>query len=115
MDNNFKIDFLNLRDKAFFEDLKQVAKAYGSENSKKLKNRLDDLDAAQTMQDVCRLPGHWEELKNKRAGQFSARLHGGMRLIVKPQKHPPPAKPDGGLDWSAIDSIYIVEVVDYHD
>ena len=53
--------------------------------------------------------------KHDRAGQFSARLHGGLRLIVKPQKQPPPTKPDGGLDWLAIDSIYIVEMVDYHD
>lgn len=110
-----KIDFLNAKDKAFFEDLKQVTKTYGRELSKKLKTRLDDLDAAPTMQDMRKLPGHWEELKSKRAGEFSARLHGGMRLIVKPKKQPPPAKSDGGLDWSAIDSIYIVEVVNYHD
>lgn len=61
------------------------------------------------------LPDHWEELKQDRAGQFSARLHGGWRLIVRPQKQPAPSKPDGGLDWRNIDSIYIVEVVDYHD
>jgi proteic killer suppression protein len=115
VDNNLKVDFLNAKDKAFFEDLKQVTKAYGPETSKKLKGRLDDLLDAQLMEDMRTLPGRWEELKNKRAGQLSARLHGGMRLIVKPQKHPPPAKPDGGLDWSAIDSLYIVEVVDYHD
>ena len=110
-----KIDFVNPKDKTFFEDLKQVTKAHGTEVSKKLKTRLDDLDAAQHMEHMCNLPGHWEELKSKRAGQFSARLHGGMRLIVKPQKNPPPTKPDGGLDWSAIDSIFIVEMVDYHD
>lgn len=115
MDNNLNIDFLSAKDKAFFEDSKQVTKAYGIETSKKLKTRLDDLDASQSMEDMRGLPGHWEELKNKRAGQFSARLHGGLRLIVKPQKHPPPVKPDGGLEWSAIDSIYIVEVVNYHD
>jgi plasmid maintenance system killer protein len=115
VDKNLKIDFLSLKDKAFFEGLKQVTKAHGPEVSKKLKTRLDDLDAAQNMEHMRNLPGHWEELKNKRAGQFSARLQGGMRLIVKPQKHPPPVKPDGGLDWPAIDSIYIVEMVDYHD
>ena len=115
MDKNLKIDFLNARDKEFFESSKQVIKAHGPENAKKLKRRLDDLDAAQSMQDMRNLPGHWEELESDRAGQFSAHLHGGLRLIVKPQKQPPPAKPDGGLDWPAIDSIYIVEVVDYHD
>ena len=103
-----KIDFLSQRDKAFFEDLKQVIKAYGPENAKKLKTRLDDLDAAQSMETMRTLPGHLEELKKDRAGHFSARLHGGMRLIVKSQKTPPPIKPDGGLDWSAIDSISVV-------
>lgn len=115
MDNNLKIDFLSARDKEFFESSKQVTKAYGPENAKKLRHRLDDLDAAQSMEDMLGLPGRWEELKNDRAGQFSARLHGGLRLIVKPQKQPPPSKPDGGLNWPAIDSIYIVEMADHHD
>lgn len=110
-----KVDFLTAKDKEFFQSSKQVTKAHGAETAKKLKTRLDDLDAAQSMEDMRHLPGHWEELKKERAGQFSARLHGGLRLIVRPQKEPPPVKPDGGLDWRAIDSIHIVEVVDYHD
>ena len=110
-----KIDFLNQKDKAFFESSKQVTRAHGPENEKKLRQRLDDLIDAKCMEVMRSLPGHWEELKNDRAGQFSARLHGGLRLIVKPQTQPPPAKPDGGLDWAAIDSIYIIEMVDYHD
>ena len=115
MDNNLKIDFLSVKYKDFFENSKEVIKKHGAENAKKLQTRLDDLDAAQSMDDMRSLPGKWEELKNDRAGQFSARLHGGLRLIMKPQKQPPPTKPDGGLDWPAIDSIYITEMVDYHD
>lgn len=115
MDEYLKLDFLTAKDREFFENSKQVVKAFGPESAKKLKHRLDDLDAAQSMDDMRNLPGHWEELKKDRAGQFSARLHGGLRLVVKPQKQPPPTKPDGGLDWRAVDSIYIVEVVDYHD
>jgi toxin HigB-1 len=110
-----KIDFLTAKDKEFFESAKLVTKAYGAQTAKKLKSRLDDLDAAQSMEDMRHLPGHWKELKNDRAGQFSVQLQGGLRLIVKPQKEPPPVKPDGGLDWRAIDSIFIFEVVDYHD
>ena len=110
-----KIDFLSVKDKAFFESSKQVSRTHGPENAKKLQTRLDDLDAAQSMDDMRNLPGHWEELKLERAGQFSARLNKGLRLIVKPQKQPPPTKPDGGLDWRAIDSIHILEMVDYHD
>ena len=96
-------------------DKRAAIKALGAESAKKLRTRLDDLDAAQNMENMRHLPGHWEELKHARAGQFSARLHGGMRLIVKPQKEPPPTKPDGGLNWLAIDSLYIIEVVNYHD
>ncbi len=109
-----KIDFLSVKDKDFFEDSKKVAKKYGPGNAKKLQSRLDDLDAAQSMDDMRNMPGHWEELKNDRAGQFSTRLQGGLRLMVKPQKQPPPTKPDGGLDWRAIDNIYIFEMADYH-
>jgi proteic killer suppression protein len=92
-----KIDFLDLRFRALCHDKRLATKAYGSESAKKLKARLDDLDAAQCMDVMRTLPGHWEE------------------LIVKPQKQPPPTKPDGGLDWLAIDSLYILEVRDYHD
>jgi proteic killer suppression protein len=115
VDKNLKIDFLSGRDKALYESLKNATRAFGAESAKRLKTRLDDLDAAQSMEDMRALPGHWEELQKARAGQLSVRLHGGLRLIVLPQKQPPPVKADGGLDWRAIDSIYIVEVVDYHD
>ena len=110
-----KIDFLDLKFRAVCHDKRLATKAYGPESAKKLKLRLDDLDAAHCMDVMRTLPGHWEELKRDRAGQFSARLHGGLRLIVKPQKQPPPTKPDGGLDWLAIDSLYILDVLDYHD
>ena len=115
MDNNLKIDFPNPKHKATLEDSRQVTKLYGPQTARKLGSRFDDLDATHSMGDMRSLPGHWEELNGGRSGQFSARLHGSYRLIVKPQKHPPPVKADGGLDWSAIDSIYIVDVVDHHD
>ena len=110
-----KIAFLDAKDKAFFEDDKKVLLKFGALTLKKLRARLDDVDAAHCMQDMRHLPGHWEELKRDRVGQFSAQLQGGFRLIVKPQKQPPPTKNDGGLDWNAIDGLTIIEVVDYHD
>jgi hypothetical protein len=38
-----------------------------------------------------------------------------MRLVIAPKRQPPPVKPDGGLDWRAIDQVTVIEVVDYHD
>jgi toxin HigB-1 len=112
---NLKIDFLTTEQKLFFENPRKTKAAYGEPSAKKLQNRLDDLHAAPSMETMRSLPGAWEELTRDRKGQFSARLHDGRRLIVRPQKEPPPIKADGGLDWRAIDSIYIVEVVDYHE
>lgn len=115
MELNLKIDFLTTADKLFFENPRKTKAAYGEPSAKKLQNRLDDLHAAPSMETMRSLPGSWEELKGDRKGQFSVRLQDGRRLIVRPQKEPPPTKADGGLDWRAIDSIYIVEVVDYHE
>jgi toxin HigB-1 len=112
---NLKIDFLTTTDKLFFENSRKVKAAYGDPSAKKLQSRLDDLQAAPSMETMRSLPGSWEELTRDRKGQYSARLQDGRRLIVRPQKDPPPTKADGGLDWRAIDSIYIVEVVDYHE
>lgn len=107
--------FSSDRDKKFFQSKSEQARHFGPDAAKKLKLRLDDLDASLSMEDMRNLPGKWEELTGDRASQFSARLAGGLRLIVKPSKQPPPAKPDGGLDWRAIDSVTVIEVVDYHD
>ena len=107
--------FSSDRDKKFFESKSEPTRRFGADAAKKLNRCLDDLDAARSMEDMRNAPGKWEELTNDRAGQFSARLAGGRRLILKPSKQPPPSKPDGGLDWPAIDSITVIEVVDYHD
>lgn len=90
-------------------------KRFGEPFADKLRGRLDDLDAAQSMDDMRHLPGHWEELTGGRKGQLSCRLAGGLRLIVTPTCQPLPAKPDGGIDWRAIDPVNVLEVVDYHD
>ena len=110
-----QILFASDRDKKLFESKSEQARRFGPDAAKKLRARLDDIDAAASMEDMRNLPGKWEELKSDRAGQFSARLTGGLRLIVKPSRHPPPLKPDGGLDWRAIDGVTVIEVVDYHD
>jgi toxin HigB-1 len=109
------IQFADGKIKKTCESAGERKKRFGEPAASKLKTRLDDLDAAQSMEDMRNLPGHWEELRSDRKGQFSCRLAGGLRLIVKPVRQPPPVKPDGGLDWRAIDQVTVIEVVDYHD
>ena|SRR5438874_13830176 len=110
-----EVGFANERLKKTFESPAERKKRFGEPAAGKLKTRLDDLDAAQSMEDMRNLPGHWEELTGDRKGQFSCRLASGLRLIVRPKRQPPPAKPDGGLDWRAVDQVTVLEVVDYHD
>jgi proteic killer suppression protein len=101
--------------KKLCESKSERNRRFGEPASGKLKSRLDDLDAALSMEDARHLPGHWEELLGDRKGQFSCRLAAGLRLIVQPTRQPPPCKADGGLDWRAIDDVTVIEVVDYHD
>lgn len=87
----------------------------GAEGAKKLRRRLDDLDAAPSLDVMRTLPGRCHELKGDRAGELALDLAGGSRLLFRPEHDPIPAKPDGGLDWAQVTSITITWVGDYHD
>jgi len=89
-------------------------KKWGTECAKKLRVRLDDLRAASTLNEVAALPGKFEELSGDLKGQFSLRLHGGVRLLLEPAQDPPPRKADGGLDLRGVTSVRILNVEDYH-
>lgn len=71
--------------------------------------------AASTLEDMRLIPAaRCHELSGKRAGQLAVDLDHPRRLVFRPNHDPVPTKPDGGLDWSAVTSIVIVEIVDYH-
>jgi plasmid maintenance system killer protein len=80
-----------------------------------LRRRLDDLDAADTLDDMRHLPGRCHELRHDRAGQLSLDLVHPQRLIFVPIDDPVPLKPDGGLDWQQVKSIRILGIQDTHE
>ena len=82
-------------------DARRMQRVLGAERAKKLRLRLNDLRAAERMSDLLLMTGKWEELRADRAGQWSARLTGNWRLIVRPEEE------DGT-------TVLIVEIVDYH-
>jgi proteic killer suppression protein len=97
-------------------DDRQLQKSYGVKGRKKIRSRLDDLDAAGTLALMATLPGaRCEELKGDRAGKFSVRVHDGYRIIFTPDHDPVPVKPDGGVSWTAVTAIEIHSIEDYHD
>ena len=81
-----------------------------------LRTRLDDLQAADVLEDMRRLfPGRCHELKGSRAGELSLDLAHPMRLIFEPDYDPVPSKEDGGLDWSRVTAVLILAVEDTHE
>ena len=91
-----------------------LARKFGMERAKKIRARLDDLDAAVCLEDMKSLPGKCHPLSADRKGQLAVSLTGNYRLVFAPDHHPPVLKEDGGLDWLNITKIKVIEVVDYH-
>ena len=83
--------------------------------ARKLKQRLMELSAATTLQDIRRTPpARCHELKGNRKGQLSVDLEHPYRLIFKPDHSPLPKRTDGGLDWDGVTKVIVIEVVDTH-
>lgn len=92
----------------------KLRQQWGDDGARRVTLRLQQLAAAGTLADMRGLPGRCHELAGKRRGMLAIDVHQGHRLILRPTNDPPPRKTDGGLDWSAIESVTVVEVVDYH-
>ena len=108
-----ELTFATVRLQRLFESQKQLRRAHGDACAKKLLTRLADLRAASALSELRRLPGRCHELDGDRQGQLALDLAGGKRLIFSPSGsniH----RPDGGLDWSLVETVCSMEVIDYH-
>jgi hypothetical protein len=47
-------------------------------------------------------------------GQLAVDLIHPKRLVFVPDHAPVPTKDDGGLDWTGVTRIVVVEITDYH-
>ena len=95
------------------QDQRRVRK-YGDLVSKKVHRRILELMAADTLEVMRYAPGRCHELSGDRFGQLAVSITGNLRLVFRPNDDPPPTKDDGGLDWTAVTAITILEVTDYH-
>lgn len=94
---------------------KEAKGKLGKRMGEKLMQRLFELKAADTLEDVSRLPpSRCHELGEDRNGQLAVDLVHPHRLVFSPDHYPVPEKEDGGLDWSQVTAIVIEEIVDYH-
>ena len=109
------IYFNNSRLERDFNSERALVKEYGDRMAKVIRRRLDNLDAASTLEDMRHLPGRCHELHGKRAGQLSLDLEHPQRLIFVPADNPIPRKADGGLDWTQIKAVRVLGIEDTHE
>lgn len=99
-----------------FNDSNLLQRRHGPRRAKLIRRRLDELRAAESLSVMRQLPAaRCHELIGNRSGQLSVDLDHPYRLIFKPYDNPIPQKPDGGLDWTRITKIKIVEIEDTHE
>jgi toxin HigB-1 len=83
--------------------------------SGRLKQRLDDIRAADCLAVLETLPGRYHPLKADRAGEWACDLEQPYRLVFRPLGDPLPVSKDGRLDTANVTAVSLVEVVDYHE
>ena len=112
------ISFKNKRLEKSFNEGPQLVKIHGKLRAKKIRIRLTELRAAQSLMDFWppkSPPSRCHELtEGKRSGQLSVDLNHPYRLIFIPDHDLIPRHDDGGLDWSQVTAIKILGVEDTH-
>lgn len=87
-------------------------KQLGQPCARKLRARLNNLLAAESVQDL--VAGRPHPLKGDRSGQFALDLEGAKRLVFESGNDPVPCKEDGSIDWSKVTHVRVVFIGDYH-
>ena len=98
-----------------FNSAQAIFRAFGPEAGKQIQRRLVQLEGAMCLDDLRNAPGHCHELIGNKSGQLSIDLHGPYRLIFVPTADPAPAKADGGLNWSEVNAVIIIEILNTHE
>jgi toxin HigB-1 len=108
-----EITFSDSKLQKLCEQQSVAQKKLGADCAAKLQKRLDDLLAVASVQEL--VTGRPHPLKGDWLGHFAVDLHGGKRLVFKPDDDPIPETEDGAIDWSNVTRVCIVFIGDYHD
>lgn len=108
-----ELHFKDKKTRQLCEKKTVAEKKLGAACARKLRTRLDDLEAASRVTEL--VAGNPHPLKGDRAGQFALDLAGGWRLVFAPDHDTCPVRPDGGVDWSQVTIVCIEYIGDYHD
>ena len=109
-----KITFENKKLQKLVEDYSKLQKKYGQARAKLIVRRLGDLKDVNNLEEARHIPGKCHELRENRKGQWAIALDGPWRLIFTPHNDPIPQNEHGQYIWIEIESIEVMEIVDYH-
>ncbi len=93
---------------------KRRIKKLGKRQGDLFKQHLDELSAAETLEDVRYLPGKYHELGKNRKGQWACDLVQPYRLIFEPHESSIPTDDGGKYIWNEIKGVEIIEIANYH-
>jgi len=97
-------------------DEKTLKRRWGSEQAKLIARRLTQLDAAENLEILRKLPQvRAHELSGNRSGQISLDVKQPYRLLIIPDHEETPQKEDGGLDWQKVTKVKVLGVEDIHE
>lgn len=94
-------------------DDRKASRAFGEDRAKRVRQRLDDLKAAENLEVMRTLPGRLHALRGDRQGQLALALDGPYRLILEPVLTSE-RESDDPVRWSDVTCVRILGIEDYH-
>ncbi|MBC8487641.1 MAG: type II toxin-antitoxin system RelE/ParE family toxin [Bacteroidetes bacterium] len=108
------ITFTDKKLKKYANNKKLAVQKMGAKRAKLYQIRLDDMIDAENFTDLEHLPGRFHQLKENRKDEWSCDLDHPYRLIFTPTEEPIPKDEDGKQILIEINSLKIIEIIDYH-
>jgi len=109
------INFKNKKFEKCCNTLKEAQKKWGTQQGKKVLDRLNEMRDADNMLILMSIPqARCHPLTGDRKGQWSVNLKHPYRLIFELVSEPLPRSKGGGLDMAKITEVKIIGVEDTH-
>jgi len=110
------IGFSSPKLEKLFNSSKALVREHGARRAKKIRQRMDDLEAATTLEEFRTLPGRCHELHGALRGILSLDLDHPYRLLFRPVGDEDQIRTeDGGLDWSKVNAVEVLRIEDTHE
>ena len=98
----------------YVENASKAQKDLGQKRAMLFAKRIAQIAAADSLEDLRNVSGHYHELKDNRKGQWACDLDQPYRLIFEPHDKPVPTDDNGRYIWIEIKGVELIEITNYH-